>query len=262
MFGGWVGVVVLRCCDARFVGWVLIVVALICACCCVVCIAICWVVVCGLLSVVVLVVLRLIVLYMKPIHIHCLLVFVCGLLFSVMDGVAAVVYYVVCFAVGVGLFGLLLVYLVGLMFAVGLIVVVLIYYLLVVRGLLVVGSWIRVVLGFALWLVHLGGFVLDFAYLFGFVLLLDTLVVFGGYVGISGLFVLVLYCFFTLVASLIEVVICVALYCLVVFAYWYSLLFVAAGLVIAGGFCISVDYCGLAVARATVAFWWLVLITW
>lgn len=127
----------------------------------------------------------LIVLYMKPIHIHCLLVFVCGLLFSVMDGVAAVVYYVVCFAVGVGLFGLLLVYLVGLVFAVGLIVVVLIYYLLVVRRLLVVSSWIRVVLGFALWLVHLGGFVLDFVYLFGFAVLLDTLVVFGGYVGIS-----------------------------------------------------------------------------
>lgn len=88
-------VVMLCCYDARLVCWALIVVALICACCCVVCIAIyrwgLWFTVgCGFS------VLRLIVLYMMPIHIHCLLVFVCDLLFSVMGGVAAVVYYVVC----------------------------------------------------------------------------------------------------------------------------------------------------------------------
>lgn len=54
-----------------------------------------------LLLVVVLVVLRLIVLCMMPIRFHCLLVLLAICCFLVIAGVADVVYYVVCFAVGV-----------------------------------------------------------------------------------------------------------------------------------------------------------------
>lgn len=60
----------------------------------------------------VLVVLCLIVLCMMSIRIRCLLVLFVVYCFLVIEGVA-VVYYAVCFAVGVMLLGLLFVYLVG-----------------------------------------------------------------------------------------------------------------------------------------------------